>query len=101
MAQRVYEVISILVSDLVRKPEIQRRIGPAALQDLRERHCPVIDAVARTDHPLVGYPERQAKSWAEVIVVGRQQTARESCLVRRLPGQSARGPGLEHRGRNT
>ena len=55
--------------------QIQWRVVPGRLQDLRQRHRPEVFSVAAAEHRLVADLERGAETGAEVIVVRAEQVA--------------------------
>ena len=96
--ERIVE-IRVLPVDIRGESQIQWRVVPGRLQDLRERHRPEVFSVRSTQHRFLADLERGAQTGAEVVVVGAEQTARHACRLRRRIGQAAPGPGLEHRRR--
>src|SRR5262245_21354512 len=86
----------VLIGKDILKPQVERRISPRSLQELRQRHRPEIFTVAATYNQLVGELESSADARAKVVVVRRKETVRHVDLLGSGICQPASRPRAEH-----
>ena len=96
----VHEIRAIGGGDVVRKHQVQRHLGAHNLEDLRQRHRPVVDAVRRTHHPVVGELVGEPQPRAEIVIDAGRKRAGESSLGSSFRGHATRRIGGQHRGRD-
>ena len=91
-------IIPCRVGETIDITQVQRRVGPGALENLCQRHGPKILAISSTQDGLIGQAESRATSRAEIVVVRDVQIGGEPSVLGRPPSHRPRPIGRQHAG---
>src|SRR6185312_1567816 len=90
--ERVVIVGPVLVGDAVLEAQIERSVRTRRLQELGQRHRPVISPITAAKHPLIGDPVSHSEPGTEIRENVGSQRARKMNGVRADGSKSSRRP---------